>query len=77
MRYVGPVIAAAVMVGLMAAVIGLLAWACMVSPADAPPPWLLAVFAGIPLVVIGGVLLALFQRIKEIGKGEIDDAKQY
>jgi len=29
------------------------------------------------IYIILGVLLALFQRIKEIGKGEIDDAKRY
>ena len=28
-------------------------------------------------VVIGGVVLALFQRIQEIGKGEEDDARQF
>jgi hypothetical protein len=30
-----------------------------------------------PILVIGGVLLALLQRIGEIKKGEIDDAKKY
>jgi len=29
------------------------------------------------LLSIAGMLLALFQRIREIGKGEIDDAKKY
>ena len=38
---------------------------------------LLLVLAAIPLLVIVGVLLALFQRIREIGKGEADDARQY
>ena len=37
----------------------------------------LAVLALLPLVVTGGVVLALVQRIREIGKGEIDDAKNY
>ena len=32
---------------------------------------------GMPAVVIGGVVLALFQRIQEIGKGEEDDARQF
>lgn len=76
-RYVAPVIAAVVMVGLMAAVIGLFLWAILSFPEDAPPWWLMVILLAVPLVVIGGVLLALFQRIKEIGKGEIDDAKQY
>ena len=76
-RYVAPVVAAAVMVALMAAVIGVFLWAILSSPENAPPWWLMVIFLAVPLGVIGGVLLALFQRIKEIGKGEIDDAKQY
>ena len=36
-----------------------------------------AVFIAIPTLLICGVLFALFQRIREIGKGEIDDAKKY
>ena len=38
---------------------------------------LLLVMAAAPFLIIVGVLLALFQRIKEIGKGEADDARQY
>ena len=38
---------------------------------------LLAVLVAIPAVIILGVLLALFQRIREIQKGEEDDAKNY
>ena len=47
------------------------------DPADAPPLALAAVLVALPAVVILGVLLALFQRIKEIRKGEEDDAKNY
>ena len=43
----------------------------------APPLPLVVVLVAIPAVVILGVLLALGQRIREIGKGEIDDAKNY
>ena len=32
---------------------------------------------GVDLTVAGGVILALTQRIQEIGKGEIEDAKHY
>jgi len=35
------------------------------------------VFVLIPVAVAGGVLLALRQRIREIGKGEIVDAGKY
>lgn len=76
-RYVAPVVAAAVMVLLMAAVAVLLIWAVLVDPAEAPPLAVVVVLVLIPVIVILGVLLALSQRIKEIGKGEMDDARQY
>ena len=62
---------------LMVAIIALMVWAFTVAPADAPPLALLVVLVALPGVVILGVLLALFQRIKEIQKGEEDDAKNY
>ena len=44
---------------------------------DPLPLPIAAIFVGAPMVVIGGVLLALGQRLREIGKGEVDDAKHY
>ena len=76
-RYVAPVAIAAVAVVLLGALMGLLAWGILYDPAAAPPPALTAVLMAGPGLLRGGVLLALFQRVKEIGKGEIDDAKQY
>ena len=38
---------------------------------------LLVVLIALPGMVILGVVLALIQRIREIGKGEMDDAKRY
>ncbi len=76
-RYVAPVAIAAVAVVLLGALMGLLAWGILYDPAAAPPPALTAVLMAGPGLLIVGVLLALFQRVKEIGKGEIDDAKQY
>ncbi len=76
-RYVAPVAIAAVAVVLLGALMGLLAWGVLYDPAAAPPPALTAVLMAVPGLLIMGVLLALFQRVKEIGKGEIDDAKQY
>ena len=52
-------------------------WAFPLDAQDAPPLALLLVMAAAPFLIIVGVLLALFQRIKEIGKGEADDARQY
>ena len=76
-RYVAPVIVTVLMVSLMLGLIMLMVWGFTVSPEDAPPVWLLAVIVMICLAVCVGILLALTQRIREIGKGEIDDAKRY
>lgn len=76
-RYVAPVVVAVLMTALMVGVIALMIWAFNTDPAGAPPMPLLVGLAAIPAVLILGVLLALYQRIREIGKGEIDDAKNY
>ena len=76
-RYAGAAVMALLTTALMAALIVLMVWGFTSDPADAPPLALLVVLVAIPGVIILGVLLALFQRIKEIGRGEIDDAKQY
>ncbi len=51
-------------------------WTFWAAPADAPLAVVL-VLEAVPLLIICGVLYALFQRIREIGRGESDDAKQY
>lgn len=76
-RYAGAAVWALLITALMIAVIALMVWGFAVDPADAPPLALMLVLVAIPGVIILGVLLALFQRIKEIQKGEEDDAKNY
>ena len=76
-RYVGAVVMAMLTTGLMIAFIALMVWAFISDPAASPPLALAVVIIAFPAVVILGVLLALFQRIKEIQKGEEDDAKRY
>ncbi len=76
-RYVGAVVMALLTTVLMAALMVLMMWAFLTDPAEAPPLPLMAVFVAVPALVILGVLSALFQRIKEIQKGEEDDAKRY
>ena len=76
-RYVAPVAITAGMVLLMGGFVGLLLWIIALGVEDAPPVLMLLVLALVPLVIIGGVVLALVQRIREIGTGEIDDAKNY
>lgn len=76
-RYVGPVAAALVFVVLMGGLIGLILWALTLDPADAPPLALLIFLIAIPAAVIVGVLLALWQRVKQIRGGEEDAASKY
>ena len=76
-RYVMPVVMAVVMAVLMIALIWLFMWAFETDLAGAPPLPLLALFVIIPAVVILGVVIALVQRIREIDKGEEDDARKY
>ena len=76
-RYVAPVVITVLTVGLMAAVMALIAWGYAADPDAAPPPALLAVIAAIPAAVACGVLLALVQRIREIGRRELDDARKF
>ena len=76
-RYVAPVVVTVLMVLLMLGLIWLFLWAFETDPAGAPPLPLLAVFIAVPTVVALGVIVSLVQRIREIGRREIDDAKQF
>lgn len=76
-RYIAPVVCAVLMAVLMIGLIWLMVWAFYQDPADAPPIPLLALFVGIPAVVIIGVTIALIQRLREIGKREEDDARRF
>lgn len=76
-RYVAPAVITLLTIVLMGGLIGLMLWGFSIDAEDAPPLPLIVVLVMIPGVIILGVLLALVQRVKEIGKGEVDDAKQY
>ena len=76
-RYAAAVTAAAVMALLMGGVIWLILWAMETDPQGAPPLPLLILLIAIPGAVILGVALALALRLREIRKGEEEDASQY
>lgn len=76
-RYAAPIAAAAVMAVLMGALIWLFVWAMETDPQGAPPFPLFLLLVAIPAMVILGVAAALFLRIREIRKGEEDDARKY
>ena len=76
-RYVAPVIVTILAVSLLGAVCLMMIWAYHTVPENAPPVWFLIILIGLFVAVGIGVVLALTQRIREIGKGEIDDARHY
>ena len=76
-RYVAPIAVSVVVVGLLGALMVLMLWAFLSDPSGAPPLAVVVVLEAMPGLIICGVLYALFQRVREIGQGEADDAKQY
>lgn len=76
-RYVPPVLAAAAFTALMAAIIALILWDVHTDPGGAPPLPLLIVLLGIPCAAIGGVITALCQRLREIGRRDEDAVEKY
>lgn len=76
-RYIAPVVVTAIVVTVMIALSALLLWAFSLDPEQAPPIWFVAVILGLFIAVGVGCVTALAQRIREIRKGEIDDAKKY
>ena len=76
-RLVAPVAVTVLTVLLMGGLAALILWGFTIDAEDAPPLPLVLVLAAMPVMVIGGVLLALVQRIREIGRGEEDDARRF
>lgn len=76
-RFVPPIIVTTVMVFLLAFLGGAILWAVKAEPEKAPPFWVIAMLLALLVLVALGCVTALTQRIREIQKGEIDDAKKY
>jgi len=77
LSYVAPVLICLMMVLLMVFFIAAMVWTVKTDPQEAPPLAFTIVMLGAPLAVIGGVIYAMFQRVNEIRKGEMDDARKY
>ncbi len=77
LRYIAPAVVTVLTVVLMAGLMALMLWGYATDVEEAPPLPLMVLLVALPGVVILGILLALIQRIREIEKGEVDDAKQY
>ena len=77
LSYVAPVVVSVLMTLLMAGLLVLMIWGMQTDPEGMPPLFFMVLMLLIPLLVIGGGVLALLQRIGEIRKGEMDDARKY
>lgn len=77
LSYVAPVAVTVVMILFMAGLMALMIWSLQTDPEAAPPLPVMVVMLLLPVLVMGGVVLALLQRIGEIRKGEMDDARKY
>ena len=73
-KKLGAVIGGVVMIILMFFMIGLFLWG---NSQEALPVGILAVFIGIPSIVIICIIVALRSRLKEIEGGEEDEASKY
>lgn len=73
-KYVAPFIAAFLTIAVMGTVIVLLGWLILSDP-EAPKALIVLII--LPVVVILGVLAALYQRVRQIQGGEEDAAAQY
>ena len=76
-RYVAPVVITLLTVALMGSIGALMAWGYVQDAENAPPLAVVVALAAIPAAVAGGVLLALVQRVREIGRRELDEARQF
>lgn len=73
-----PIITATLVTLFMMALIAFFIWAFHTDPADAPPLFLIiTLFISIPVITIIGIITVTKQRIKEIVKGELDEASKY
>lgn len=70
----GALIAAAVMIGVMAVMIAVMFWG---EAEDPIPLWIFLFFIAIFAAIIVGIVIALWQRFRELNKGEEDEASKY
>lgn len=73
-KKLAPVIMTIATILVMLAVFGTMAWGMMT---DTPPVGIIVFLVAFPVLVIVGVVIALIQRLKEIDKGEENEASKY
>lgn len=72
----GAVLSALVVILFLVILLGVMGFA-LLAPEGAVELWILGLYAVIILAVIAGVAAALVQRLRELRRGEEEDAKKY
>ena len=72
----GAVLSALVVILFLVILLGVMGFA-LLAPEGAAELWILGLYAVIILAVIAGVAAALVQRLRELRRGEEEDAKKY
>ncbi len=75
--YIAPLAISLLIILFLAGTVWLILWSFSLKPEAAPPLGLMIFLFALPLLVAAGTLLALRQRIQEIRKGEMNDARKY
>lgn len=75
-RYIGAFGASTIIILAMVGLFALFAWSYVNEPEEMPVA-VFVILTLIPAAVILGVIISLIQRVREIRKGEIDDARKF
>ena len=75
-RMTASIIAAVFMIFLMLLTIIIYVYMC-VSTGEQPPLLVSILLLAVPIILVGGIIFALLQRIREIKGGELDEASKY
>lgn len=70
----GAILSAAVILLLLVWIFGLYWWCMELEPM---PRWLFVILEAIPVASIVALVVSLVQRLREIQKGELDEADEY
>jgi len=76
-KRLGAALSALVMGGFLLIVVVCMVWDYFTLGGTPAETVVILLCAGMGLVTVGGIALALYQRWKEIGKGEEDEARKY
>ncbi len=76
-RYAGAFLASIAIILMAIATLVFILWTYKTVPEETPPIWFFSFIILALLAVIIGVVYALIQRVGEIQKGEIDDAREF